>query len=188
MNNEQNKIERIKKSCRIGKTACRVLKILCIVGAVSGLVGFCLTMAGRTQIDRYGESALIENNGLGLAPDQGLSREDLEDIGFFAHFIPASADLLLQVALVSLYAAIIAGVTAFLFHLFGQVFDVILREESPFTGAVMKKMRINFVLLAAVVLFTAGFGPAVAAAFLFWCVYNVFDYGCVLQQGADETL
>ena len=116
MNNKTEKLERIKKSCRVGQIACRICRILCVVGAV------------------------------------------------------------------------IAAAAGVLFWLFGQIFDIVLREESPFVPDVMKKMRFNFILLTAVMFLVVGFGPALIAAFLFWCIYNIFDYGCLLQSESDETL
>ncbi|MBR5116631.1 MAG: hypothetical protein IK096_06150 [Lachnospiraceae bacterium] len=116
MNNKTEKLERIKKSCRVG------------------------------QIAAGGSTTLIDTgNG----------------------------------------AVTAAGV---LFWLFGQIFDIVLCEESPFVPEVMKKMRVNFILLTAVMFLVVGFGPALIAAFLFWCIYNIFDYGCLLQSESDETL
>ena len=43
-------------------------------------------------------------------------------------------------------------------------------------------------LLSALILLTLGLGAALIAAFFFWCIYNIFDYGCVLQAESDETL
>ena len=158
-----------------------------MIGAIGALVGFIMVMVARGQVNSSGYSPLMEDGGLGVATWE-ISRDDLRSVGIFAELIPASADDLLKIALVSLFTAITAGLMALLFHVFGQVFYSILNGESPFTEAILKKLKIDFILLSAILLFSVGLGAAAVAAFLFWCLYNIFDYSCVLQHDADETL
>lgn len=187
MDNANEKLTRVKKSCRIGRTACNVLKIICLIGAIGALVGFVMVMVARGQVNTDGYSSLIEDEDPEVATWE-ISNDDLRSVGIFAELIPASADDLLKIALVSLFSAVTAGLAALLFHIFGQVFYAILNGESPFTEDILKKLKIDFILISLILLFSVGLGSAVVAAFLFWCLYNIFDYGCVLQRDADETL
>ena len=208
MNSKQEKLERIRKSCRIGQVICRIIRIICIVGAVSAIVGAVLCGVGLGRMEAGGTSPLIVGeNGQPLTKEEfdaaiasdpeaaALAQGGLKDalgsmgsLGGAATLSPDSVSFSGKLVLICIFAAVMSAATAFVFVLFGQVFDALIREESPFTETVMKKLRINFIILTVVMLMMIGVFPALIAGFLFWCIYNIFDYGCVLQTESDETL
>ncbi|MCR5801799.1 MAG: hypothetical protein K6G57_05645 [Lachnospiraceae bacterium] len=198
MNSKQEKIAKIKKSCKVGKIISRIFNIICIIACVASLVGAVLTGIGKVQIDRNGITNLITGENGPITSEEiaelnkltdGALAEDLDaSVGDLIVFTKPFPDFFSKVIVLCLLTAFIAACTAVLFHLFGQVFGVIITEDSPFTEAVLKKLRINFIILSALILLCIGLFPALIAAFLFWCIYNILDYGCVLQTESDETL
>ncbi len=208
MRNKQEKLEQIKKSCKVGQVLCRIFFILCIIGVVGGIVGAVLSGVGGAQLKKHGYSALITDENGNMISKEEIDTAIAEDpdyqafietdfpefmdsmgtLGFLGNYVPESADFITRLVIICLIAAIVSGFTGFVFRLFGQVFEVVVREESPFTEVVMKKLRINFILLIVVMFLAMGLGAALVSGFLFWCIYSIFDYGCILQTEADETI
>ncbi|MCR5094025.1 MAG: hypothetical protein K6B72_08635 [Lachnospiraceae bacterium] len=198
MNTKQEKIERIKKSCRVGKIICRILMILCMVGTVACIAGAILVAVGGDQLARTGHTSLISNNGESMSIDElnaainaELEQNALEErisIAGLSALIPRDMSAFVKLSIICGAGAVITALFVLAFWLFGQVFDIVLKEESPFTEIVMKKFRFNFILLSVLIAISLGLGAGLIVGFFFWCIYNIFDYGCVLQAESDETL
>ncbi len=207
MNAKTEKIARIKKSCKIGMIICRILSIICIVGAVASLIGM-ITMLVVPDTILEGASVATGDAYASVQEDLSLTESDItiDDLtndaggialGPFAEEsgLPGMANPFLkeasfstQILFVTIFAAVLCALGAFIWFLFSQVFSVIQKEESPFADTVMNKLKINFILLTVMLGISIGIGAAAVAAFLFWCIYNIFDYGRLLQVESDETL
>ena len=69
-----------------------------------------------------------------------------------------------------------------------SVFDIIGKEDSPFTQRVLKKLLFALIVIDIVIAFTAGLGTAAVAGLVTWALYTIMDYGRLLQTQSDETL
>ncbi len=83
-----------------------------------------------------------------------------------------------------------AALLAWILAMMGGVFAVLLRMfrdirrgETPFEEKNVRRLKV--VALLAVLMLNSS---TIALGAAFWCIALVFDYGCRLQQQADETL
>ena len=189
MNAKAEKIARIKKSCKIGKVISRILMIICIVGVVVSIFSLIATLVCKDNLAEWLE---ISSSDMPTNEAGGIDSGDIEGEGVLASLIldpmVKDAELTKQLTVICAYASVICALGAFVWFFFGQVFAVIQKEESPFADTVMNKLKINFILLTVMLGISIGIGAAVVAAFLFWCIYSIFDYGRLLQIESDETL
>ncbi len=75
-----------------------------------------------------------------------------------------------------------------IFIMIQKTFVLIKDSETPFDPAVLKRLKLVFVIIAIAALLFSGVGTAVMSGIVFWCVYCILDYGFILQQEVDETL
>ena len=189
MNTKTEKLSRIKKSCNIGKVISRILMIICIIGTLIGILALVgLFIKSEPLLKELGIATANESHN----PAGGMENVDLEGesgpLAFLVQPMLNNSDLGTQLYIMCGFIIILCALGALVWYLFSQVFAVIQKEESPFADAVMSKMKINFALLTIMIFVSTGIIPALAAAFLFWCIYSIFDYGRLLQVESDETL
>lgn len=77
---------------------------------------------------------------------------------------------------------------AYLFRKIGTLFRNINKDYSPFIPENVKLIRFIAVFVAVIMLFEAGFIPAILIGLMLWAVSLLFDYGCELQNESDEIL
>lgn len=197
MNEENVKIARIRKSCKVGKKVSNILCVFAIVGCVCALIGAIaifrmgkdfdvkITEAKQTGTlstsDEIGSVALFKIN-LGSIPTDLHS-----DIPAVQQMIE-DHPLCIAYGTYTLIVTIGCAILAVMLKLVSSVFALIEKEESPFTDKVRKK--VTFVLIATAVLlcFTAGAAYGGLCALIAWAVNAILDYGKTLQIQSDETL
>ncbi len=69
----------------------------------------------------------------------------------------------------------------------GRIFKVIKDNYSPFTGKIMRELKITFILITLLAA-NSGLIMGCVIGFALYCVYQIFAYGCELQQQSDETM
>ena len=197
MNEENVKLAKIKKSCRIGKKVSNILFILMLIG------GICLTIYGikvfadgkkfDDQI-RSAEAAGVVSTSDEIGSVSAVSI-NLGSLPTDLHSdIPA-----LQAAIDDHPYSIFYGswitfsgagmiIIAMLMLLVKSVFATIEKEATPFTPKVKKKVTVALAIISALFLFTTGTGFAVIGALVTWAVNAILDYGISLQRQYDETL
>jgi len=87
-----------------------------------------------------------------------------------------------------IFAAIFAGIAAVIWWLIERIFKEIKESDSPFTESILKKLRMVFIIISILPLFTNGIGAAIITALICWAIYSIIDYGYALQSEVDETL
>ena len=80
------------------------------------------------------------------------------------------------------------AIAAVLLKLISNVFGLIIKEDSPFTDKVIKKIVIVLGAVTVVMFLTSGMAFGVLGAIITWVVYTILDYGKTLQIQSDETL
>lgn len=197
MNEENVKIARIRKSCRVGKKVSNILCIVAIVGCVCALIGtIAIFRMGKNFDVKFNEAK--EAGMVSTTSEIGsvaLFKMNLGNIPTDLHSdIPAVQEMIEDHPLCIIYgsysliAAIGAAILAVMLKLTSSVFALIEKESSPFTDRVRK--RVTFVLIATAVLlcFTAGAAFGGLCALIAWAVNAILDYGKTLQTESDETL
>lgn len=176
------KIEKIQKSSKAALLVTNILKILCIVCAAVAILAGCIIIGARTRV----------NNGLGQAMEMGaFSAEELLDLGDGKTIVLQSliedgcfAEVLGVYAITTGIAIICMAIVL---HFVGKVFKNFMESYTPFAPAILKNLKIVFILLT---LFTlrSSVGIGIIVGLASWCVINIFEYGCELQKQSDETL
>lgn len=192
MNEINNKLEKIKKSCRTGKVVSNILCIIAIVGCVCALISGAAMFAGRADA----EPRLVQLQDAGKIDQDHFSVYYI-DLGHPEDWhsdIPALQNMIDEYPFtfsVATYCLLLGGllaVTAVIMKLISLTFDTIEKEDSPFTDKVIRKVMTVMIFVSAILLMTAGMSQGVMGGLVTWVVYTVMDYGKTLQTESDETL
>ena len=185
MNEQNTKLEIIKKRCNTSTKVIRILQIFAIIGIVGSLVGSicCLTMkdtinnsvaesiaSGKTKI----EDVKISGGLLDFA----INYEEFYKNGNYTTPITINCAI----------ATIITSVVYYLLTLFKKIFENLVKEDNPFSDKILNNLKICFIVITVIMALFVGLGPGVIAGLLGWCIYSIFEYGKVIQTEVDETL
>ena len=192
MNEMNTKLERIKKSCHIGKIVSNILCTVAIVGCMASLIaGICVYTQREKfepQLVTLQEEGKYETDRIrAVSIDLGDPDEWHSDIAAVQQTIdeyPYTFSLSTYCLLISL----MTGISAVMIKLISKVFATIETEETPFNDKVIKKVLIVMLFTSAILLMTSGLGTGALGALITWVVYAVLDYGKTLQIQSDETL
>jgi hypothetical protein len=193
---ENVKIEKIKKSCNVGKIVSNILCIICIVGCVCALIGGIWIFAqGREFDDMIAQG--IESGIITTGDDIGSVRMvhiGVIDASTIHSDIPAMQEAINDHPYAISYGMTLMGITAFmavaavLIKLISSVFGLIIKEDTPFNDKVIKRVTIVLGAICAVMFLTSGMAFGVLGCVVTWVVYTILDYGKTLQIQSDETL
>ncbi len=204
MNQENIKLNRIKKSSHVAGIVTRIVFILCVVASIILIVTSIVMIADRTNMNAQIKAGIEGANDVDVTKKVGpvnvhLLRfsKDSFDITKYQKIessIPALEKALSDTpySLTLGFTLLTAGLNVVLlaiamFQLY-SVFDIIGKEDSPFTQRVLKKLLFALIVIDIVIAFTAGLGTAAVAGLVTWALYTIMDYGRLLQTQSDETL
>ena len=68
-----------------------------------------------------------------------------------------------------------------------KTFIEIRESDSPYREEILQRIKALGILVTLIVL-SYSIGNGVVIGLTFWCIYNIYDYGIVLQRNDDETL
>ncbi|MCH5276156.1 MAG: hypothetical protein J1E65_09965 [Lachnospiraceae bacterium] len=181
MNEQNKKLERIKKSSNVAMILARIAKIVCIVGAAIcivwgvGLIAFHDKV--NAELQRAEAEGSVDLNELIMELNVGGFTMSYSDSDRFSETL----------GVYMLLACVVMTIFAVLLHFTGRVFKKIKKSDSPFQKSILKDMIVVFALITLLAL-QSSILIGVMVGFSLWCIYSVFDYGCELQQLSDETL
>ena len=183
MNEQNNKLEKIKRSSNIAMRIATIGKIFMILAAVVTFAGGIVLSVLSMDSHKSGQlRQIVETGQLNI---------DIRVFGFdIATDMVEGAPILegLTLAIIFMFIMCVLFILfAVTLHFVAKVFQEIRDSDSPFRPAVLKNLRLPFILI---VLMSSQnsliFGAVVGIAL--WCVYCIVDYGCELQRQSDETL
>ena len=197
MNEENVKLAKIKKSCGIGKKVAVILCIIAIVGSVcAAIAGIALLSKPETfepEFVKAVESGVI-TAGESRVGSSKMFNIDLGDPTKWHSDVPSIQKAFddhpysMVYGLNCLIIALGTAVVAVMMKLVSSVFDLIVREDSPFCDKVIKRVTILLAVTSGLLLMTSGAALGILAALITWAVYTIMDYGKTLQIQSDETL
>ncbi|MCR4991160.1 MAG: hypothetical protein K6A38_09900 [Lachnospiraceae bacterium] len=190
------KLEKIKKSCKIGKTVCRILFIIALVGVVLTIVGagFVLSQGGDFEQEArnaYDSGYVTTGMGVGVANGVLVNIGDPDNLESSIPALQKAMDenpYTVMILITILAAATICFILAVILKLIESVFSLIEKEENPFTDVVIKRVLTVMIIISALMLFGTGAGLGILGFIITWVVYTIMDYGRMLQIQSDETL
>lgn len=175
------KIERIQKSSSAALVVTKITKVFAIVMAVILFLAGILFVALRNFFNAEFARAI----GAG-APDLEAELR-ISGFGDLITQYLGQHDLAVSLGINMLVVGITMIVLAVLMYFVGKVFKDIKEGYSPFQPAILKNMKIAFVIITLLSLRSSLLIGALIG-FSLWCVVCVFEYGCELQNQSDETL
>lgn len=168
-----NQIERIRKTsnfiCKIGTLFQNLFGILAGIFFITLLILSFL----RDTLNRR----ILESQTDFEFRNMGWLAERLANKGKPAE---AAIAFLISCALLSLM------VTAIM-HFIVKIFKRLGSDYSPFLPEVVKDLKIVSVL-ATLLILRNSIGMGIISGFIFWGIVQLYEYGCDLQNQADETL
>ena len=190
MSKENEKLLAVKKSCKGVKIVSLILLITSIVATILALA------SGSSKIDPYIKQAQAEGNTDVDIMYHGMKigRVDLPDPDNWHSDVPAIQEKFDEGSIsfvFGLYLFIVFGIlvfTAVVLALFYSVFDIIVKEETPFSDKVIRRLLISLILVDLILGGTVGWGFTVLGGFVTWAIITIMQYGKELQIQSDETL
>ena len=186
MSKQEEKIAKIKKSCKTTKTVINVVKVILIVAFILCVTGGILCFALKDKIN----PAIVEGMANGTVT---FKVSDFETNGII-HLEVMIDKAVAEGAYAEVFGvfcivgAIAIVVLLFFFAQFAKIFDIIQASETPFSKEVLSKLKKAFIVFVVMMALLIDPGVAIFVGLSFWCVYNIMDYGTVLQTEVDETL
>ena len=193
---ENVKIARIKKSCNVGQKVSGILFVICVIASICALVaGIYIFSIGR-EFDGYVGQAIeqgimTEGNSMGTS---SVIHIEVFDVNNLHSDIPAWQAAIddhpyaISSGATFLFLALATAVAAVMTKLLSGVFAMIIKEDSPFTDKVIKRITIVMIAVSVIMFFTTGMAYGVLGGIITWVVYSILDYGKTLQIQSDETL
>lgn len=182
----EEKLEKVKKSCKITKKVLDVVTIIFAVIAVVCLVAGILVIANKNMVNAEFAQAAANGDVDFYADGELLSGlisldveiEELVDKGEYATVLT-----ILMVA-----GVVFTTIFAVVAKILSAILGLIVVKESPFCNEVIKRLKGVFIIITVLVLLASGIVEALITALFFRCIYFLFQYGNALQEQYDETL
>lgn len=182
MNNENIKLQKIRKAGSATAKVLKAIKWVCIVCAVLCFVAAIVVGIKKDAVNQSIEQQIAEGK-------EEVTIDAFITIGTMKVDNPLNKidDYAVQSIAIASVAGTVLILAAVAFEFLRRIFVTLSESGSPFTKEMLKKLRIVGIIVPIIILSESLVGAAIAAL-TFWCLYTVFDYGCVLQQSSDETL
>lgn len=202
MREQEAKLANVKKSCEVARKVTKVFSILMIIATVMCLIGGITVFAARNYIndnvviDDYKSDGIIRFRIADGTTDEFSGYITMDDISS-AGLIGVNFNLdraisegkIAQILMGECFGGfLICLIATAIFIMIQKTFVLIKDSETPFDPAVLKRLKLVFVIITIAALLFSGVGTAVMSGIVFWCVYCILDYGFILQQEVDETL
>lgn len=176
-------LENVKRSCRTTRKVIQVMTVMMLVCMVMCLVSAVICAAANPQIKQHFAEVPEDLNNVHISVNVGNNdltpiAQELFNKGEYGFFFACAC----------LLGGVMTGLVYCVFRMIRGMFDEILNSDSPFNARVLRRMKVSFIVITALVLMSSGLGTGAAVGLSLWCVYTMCQYAAVLQQQADETL
>lgn len=184
MNESNAKIQKIQKSSSNALILVNIAKIFLIIGTVvMSLTGCAMIWMNDIFDKKFAEAKALTN--------QEISTAIHIEGGLVSGIIDLKRNTESQAAGLGvnlLAVAVVMASFAVVLHFVAKVFKALKESDSPFRPAVIKNIKIVFVLISIQQSLQSGLlvGAIVTLSVCVICL--IFEYGCGLQQQFDETL
>lgn len=185
MNEQNKKLDIIKKRCNTSIKVIKILQIFAIIGIIGSLIGAicCFTMKdtinkGIAESIAAGNTEIEDVKISGGLLEFTINYEEFYKDGNYA--TPAAINCVIATTITSLVYYLLA--------LFKKIFENLVKEDNPFSDKILNNLKICFIVITVILVLFVGIGPGVIAGLLGWCIYSIFEYGRVLQIEVDESL
>ena len=185
MNEQNNKLEVIRKRCSISAKVVGIIRIFSEIGLIGSLVGAIICFFQRAQVNQQ----VAEGIAAGTVEVESLKMGGplLNVVVDYTKAFQAG-DYAGPIIISCIVAALICAAVTVVLTLFKKIFIALSKEETPFSASVMGRLKTCFIIMTVVLAIFVGLGAGVIGGLFMWCIYSILDYGKVLQTEVDETL
>ncbi|MDE6529850.1 MAG: hypothetical protein K2K96_03650 [Lachnospiraceae bacterium] len=184
MNESNAKIQKIQENSSDALILVNIVKIFLIVSTVvTSVVGCSMIWMSDIFDKKFAEASALT--------DQELSTAIHIEGGLVSGIIDLkrnteSQAVELGINLLATAAVMVSFVVVL--HFVAKVFKALKESDSPFRPAIVKNIKIVFVLISILLVLQSGFLIGALVVLPLWCIFLIFEYGCELQQQSDEIL
>ncbi len=185
MNEQNKKLEVIRRRCEKSARIVGIFQILVIVGFTISLISAIAIFASAGKLDPV-LAEQVESGKVTLSTmeiNSGLIDQSI-DYSYFYN----KGQYAFPIAINCAFATIACGVVIVLFNIFKNIFKICATEETPFSDAVRRKLKVGFIIMTVFAVFVSGLGAGVVVGLLLWCIYSIFEYGAALQTEVDDMV
>ncbi len=194
--NLEEKILKIKKSCKVGATVSNILFVIAMVGCILAFIaGIYILRMGRGFDEKIiqAEAEGYVSTGVSVGVVK-IADVELIDVSNIKTSIPQLEDDIndhpycIAYSIFVLTMAVLALIYTIMMKVISKTFALIENEDNPFTDKVIRRVVTVMIVVTAVALLSNGFASGALCAILTWVIYTVMDYGKLLQIQSDETI
>lgn len=168
-----SKVENIKKTSRLIGNVGKIFQIL--FGICTGIFFIAIIILS------------VLRNTLNRMNAESLTNFDFSNMGAWPEKL-ASEGKVTEAALVFLIlGALFSFIITIIMHFVVKIFTRICNDYSPFLPEIVKDLKIVSIL-AALLILRNSLALGIVSGFIFWGIIQLYEYGCELQNQADETL
>ncbi len=168
-----DKLEKMKKASKLIANIGKVFQI--VSGIITGifLVSIILLSVLRNSF-----------NGMTVVFQTGFTADNM---GYWAAKLADEGRISDAFLVFGISALLLSLVITLIMHFVVKIFTRFCNEYSPFLPETIKDLKI-ISLLATLLILRNSFGLGLISGFIFWGIIQLYEYGCELQNQADETL
>ena len=194
--NLEEKILKVKQSCKVGETVTNILFILALVGSIIAFIagGYIFSMGKEFDVQmKQAEEEGYVSKGMSIGAVK-VANVELIDVSNIETSIPALEGAIedhpycIAYSIFVFTMAVTALIIAIMMKVISKTFALIRSEETPFTDRVIRRVLIIMLVVTVIALMSMGLAQAAVFGILTWVVYTILDYGKLLQIQSDETL
>ncbi|MCR4791317.1 MAG: hypothetical protein K5871_01060 [Lachnospiraceae bacterium] len=185
MNEQNKKLETLKKRCNVASKVVAVVQIMVIVGTVIAFIGGAYLFASANEVNPQ----ILE----GIEKGYLDINTDLQYHGIFElcvslqDYFPAD-DYAHPLGITCMVAACTCAMVGVILIFIKKMFTIVLRENNPFSEKCLKQLKVTFIVITITSFLTLSIGFGVITALILFCIHSMFEYGAALQTEIDETL
>jgi hypothetical protein len=185
MNEQNKKLETLKKRCVIASKVVTVFQIIIIVGTVIAFIagGYLFASAGDVNPQIH---EAIEAGYLDL--ETNLQYHGLFELCINVQDYYPANDYAHPLGITCMVAACTCAMVAVILTFTKKIFTIIDKENNPFSDNCLKQLKISFIIIAITAFLTLSVGFGIVTSLILFCIYSIFQYGAALQTEIDETL
>jgi hypothetical protein len=193
---ENVKIAKIKKSCNVGRIVSKILFIVCLIASIACLAAtitiFSMGKDFDIQMQKAVDAGYVStDSSFGSVSGININLGDPSSLHSDIPSWQAAIDdhpFCIMYSGWCLVLAFATAVAAVMMKLIEGVFELIIKEDSPFTDKVIKRVFIVMIVISGMAFLTAGSAYGILGGIITWAVRAIMDYGKTLQIQSDETL
>ena len=167
------RLEAVKKTSRLIRKIGKIFQI--VFGIFTGilLISVSILLVLRNTL-----------NGMTVVFQTGV---DFDNMGYWANKLAGEGKITDAFIVFGISGLLFSLMITIIMHFVVKIFTNFCNAYSPYLPETVKDLKIISVLVTLLILRNS-IGLGMISGFIFWGIIQLYEYGCELQNQADETL